>query len=114
MAAKYMPYDLAYKKKQGFPMHGHKFVKVRNGFFKNGWVSESISLNEKNQEFMHSSQNPYLIAKLASAEIFGRIYGLGESIEKVRDHILRHTEMISRIIIGASVFRFIEAASQLT
>jgi hypothetical protein len=48
---------------------GHKFVKVRKGFFKNGWVEANLSLAEEKQDFMLETQNPYFIAKLASLEI---------------------------------------------
>ncbi len=112
-AEKYLPKGLATKKKNGFPMGGHKFVKVKKGFFKNGWVAENLALNDKKQAFMLESQNPYFIAKLASTEIFGRIYGLGESLENVKNHILRHTEMISRSFIGAGLVNLAETSPQL-
>lgn len=94
-AEKYLPKKLARKKKNGFPMIGHNFVRIKNGFFKNGWVAENLSLNDKKQAFMIESQNPYFIAKLASVEIFGRIFGLGEKLENVKSHVLKHAEMIS-------------------
>lgn len=112
-AEKYLPKSLANKKKNGFPMSGHKFVKVKDGFFKNGWVSENLALSDKKQEFMLESQNPYFIAKLASTEIFGRIYGLGETLENVKNHVLRHTEMISRSFIGSAVISLAETAPQI-
>lgn len=94
-AEKYLPHKLVIKKKNGFPMQGHKFVRIKDGFFKNGWVEENLSLTDNKQRFMLESQNPYFIAKLASIEIFGRIYGLGENHETVKDHVLSHAEMIS-------------------
>jgi asparagine synthase (glutamine-hydrolysing) len=112
-AEKYLPKRLANKKKNGFPMSGHKFVKVKNGFFKNGWVAENLALNNKKQEFMLETQNPYFIAKLASTEIFGRIYGLGESVEDVKNHILRHSEMLSASLIGARSVNLAEVSPQL-
>jgi hypothetical protein len=89
-------------------MGGHKFVKVKEDFFKDGWVSENLSLSEEKQKFMLKTQNPYFIAKLASTEIFGRIYALGESLENVKSHILRKTEIISRSLIGASAVNLME------
>jgi asparagine synthase (glutamine-hydrolysing) len=92
-AEKYLPKQLAFKMKNGFPMLGHKFVRIKNGFFKNGWVAQNLSLNDKKQAFMLESQDPYFIAKLASVEIFGRIYGMGESLSQVQSHILRYAEI---------------------
>lgn len=94
-AEKYLPTKLAYKKKNGFPMSGHKAVRIKKGFFANGWIEENLSISIQTQQFMLESQDPYFIAKLASVEIFGRLFGLGETIETVQSHVLRHAEMIS-------------------
>lgn len=93
VAEKYLPTKLSTKKKNGFPMFGHKFVKVKKEFFNNGWVAENLKIDEKQQRFMLDSQDPYLVAKLASVEIFGRIYAFGESLERVRSHVLGNAEM---------------------
>lgn len=94
-AEKYLPTDLTYKKKNGFPMVGHKFVRIKKDFFKDGWVAENLRLDNKRQEFIIKSQNPYFIAKLASVEIFGRIYVLNENLEKVKNHVLQHAEIVT-------------------
>lgn len=93
-AEKYLPRKLYTKKKSGFPMHGHKFVKVKKEFFSKGWVVDSLRLDEKQQEFMLQTQDPYFVAKLASVEIFGRIYALGESLERVKSHVVSNAEML--------------------
>jgi hypothetical protein len=51
--------------------------RIKEGFFKNGWVRENLSLSGSAQKFMIETQNPYFIAQLASVEIFGRIYDAG-------------------------------------
>ncbi len=89
-ARKYLPMELAYKKKIGFPMKGHKFVRLKQGFFNGGWVADCLSLDKAQQDFMIETQDPYAVAKLASVEIFGRLYSIGESIESVKDHIMRY------------------------
>ncbi len=94
MADKYLPKQLAQKKKYGFPMQGHKFVRLKNDFFKDGWVSEHLCLSRRTQEFLIESQDPYFIGKLASVEIFGRIFALGESVERVTNHVLKSAAMI--------------------
>lgn len=94
-AEKYLPKKITLKKKEGFPMMGHKFIRIREGFFNNGWVSENLSLTRAAQKFLVETQNPYFVAKLASVEIFGRIYDGCESLQKVKSHILKYAEMIS-------------------
>ncbi len=94
-AEKYLPKNLVQKKKNGFPMSGHKFVRIKKGFFNNGWVMENLALSNKTQDFMLESQNPYFIAKLASVEIFGRIFGSGESVDEVKTHVMSNAEIIT-------------------
>jgi asparagine synthase (glutamine-hydrolysing) len=89
-ARKYLPVKLAYKEKMGFPMKGHKFVRLKEGFFNNGWVADCLSMKKSHQDFMIETQDPYAVAKLASVEVFGRLYAAGESIETVRDHVMRY------------------------
>lgn len=94
-AEKYLPKELVMKKKNGFPMLGHKFVKIKRGFFKNGWVADALGLGNAAQDFLVDTQDPYFVAKLASIEIFGQIYGHGHSLETVKNHVLGHTELIN-------------------
>jgi len=92
-AEKYLPDQIVRKKKQGFPMYGHKFLTIKDGFFKDGWVAESLGLSNRVQAFMHHSQDPYFVAKMASVEVFGRIYGLGHAAETVTQHIYDNAEV---------------------
>ena len=74
-------------------MYGHKNLTVRSGFFKNGWLEQSLRLDRKAQEYMVKTENPYYVAKMASIEVFGRIFGLNENVDDVRSHILANTEL---------------------
>ena len=47
----------------------------------------------KRRDFLVETQDPYFVGKLASVEIFGRIFGRGESIEQVQNHILKYARM---------------------
>ncbi len=93
-AEKYLPKELFNKRKNGFPMFGHKFVKIKDGFFENGWVADSLGLKRNAQEFFIKTQDPYFVAKLASVDIFGRLFSLGQSLEEVKSHVLENAEII--------------------
>lgn len=84
---KYLPKDIVRKKKDGFPMYGHKYLRVNENFFRNGWIAESLGLSSEVQKYFLETQDPYMIGKLASVEVFGRIFGLDHSIETVKQHI---------------------------
>jgi asparagine synthase (glutamine-hydrolysing) len=92
-AEKYLPKKSAFKKKEGFPMLGYKNLRVKNGFFKNGWVSENLQMSRRAQTVLTETQNPYFIAKLAAIEVFGKIYGGGETLGNVKSHVLKYAEM---------------------
>ncbi len=93
-AEKYLPKSLVNKKKNGFPMFGHKFIKVKQSLFTNGWLEDSLGLKRQAQEMLTRTQDPYLVAKLASVEIFGRLYSLGQTQEDVKSHVLKNVELI--------------------
>jgi asparagine synthase (glutamine-hydrolysing) len=87
ISEKYLPKQIVRKKKFGFPMYGHQHVQVGENFFRNGWIAESLGLSTDVQKYFLNTQDPYMIGKLASVEIFGRIFGLDHSTEKVKQHI---------------------------
>lgn len=86
-AEKYLPQAIVRKKKYGFPMYGHKYLRVNDNFFRNGWIAENLGLSSEVQKYFLKTQDPYMISKLASVEVFGRIFGLGHSPETVKQHI---------------------------
>ncbi len=92
-AEKYLPRDISHKKKFGFGMYGHKFIRIKDGFFDGGWVGENLQLDRRSQLRLLETQDPYFIGKLASVEIFGRIFANGQDRADVADHIMRHAEM---------------------
>ena len=94
-ASKYLPDELVSKTKNGFPMYGHKFIKVKKSFFENGWVIDALGLDSRVQEHLISSEDPYFVAKLASVEIFGRIFGFDQPLDDIKDHVGRHAEIHS-------------------
>lgn len=93
-AEKYLPKEIVQKKKFGFPMYGHKFLRVKENFFRNGWIAESLGLSDDVQNYFLKTQDPYMVAKLASVEVFGRIFGFDHSTETVKQHIFDNAEMI--------------------
>lgn len=93
-AEKYLPQEIVRKKKVGFPMYGHKYLHVKKNFFRDGWIAESLGLSNDVQGYFLETQDPYMISKLASVEVFGRIFGFEHSTETVKQHIYDNAEMI--------------------
>lgn len=95
LAEKYLPPRLVNKQKNGFPMFGHKFLKVRSGFFSNGWVADSLGLRLSDIDYLIATQDPYFVAKLASVELFGRLFALKTTPDDLREHVLANAEIVT-------------------
>ncbi|MCO6509290.1 MAG: asparagine synthase (glutamine-hydrolyzing) [Aridibacter famidurans] len=92
-AERHLPLSIVRKKKIGFPMYGHKYLKIDQGFFEGGWITESLEIGKNAQEFLTRTQDSYFVAKLASVEIFGRLFAMGQSKEEVSSHLLEHVRV---------------------
>ena len=93
LAERYLPRSIVSKKKNGFPMYGHKNLRLKPNFFKNGWVEEMFKFDTSAQDFMLKSQDPYHVAKLASIEVFGRLFGMRQTIDDVQGHIMATSQL---------------------
>lgn len=93
LAEKYLPKRIVYKKKFGFGMIGHKHIKVKPDFFKNGWLADSLNLDNAALTHLVEQQDPYFIAKLASVEIFGRIFSRHEDRFSISQQVQRHVSL---------------------
>ncbi|MBI5629263.1 MAG: asparagine synthase (glutamine-hydrolyzing) [Elusimicrobia bacterium] len=91
-AAGVIPRALALKSKNGFPMYGHRSVRVRPGCFTQGYVAGLLRLSSAEIEEA-CARNAYFAAKLLSVEVFGRIFSLHESAEQVTRRLLAHASM---------------------
>jgi asparagine synthase (glutamine-hydrolysing) len=98
-AQKWLPPEIVHKKKNGFPMFGHKFLKLKPEFFKGGWLADALGLGDRSIDDLVAKQDPYFMAKLGSVELFGRIYAEGADHEKLKDHV----NSFAKVIVDHSV-----------
>lgn len=94
LASKHLPDSLVYKKKDGFPMYGQMYVRVDEGLFLNGFWQEQLEMTDSAIRYMCNNIDPYLKAKLASVEIWGRMMVRKESIEQVDAHVHKNARMV--------------------
>ncbi len=92
-AEKRLPAKLVYKKKDGFPMYGHQYVRVKPGYFRCGYAADILSLSSAAEDHMIRSQNPYFVAKLVSVDVFGRIFAWKESPDAVSEQLQKWVEI---------------------
>lgn len=93
LAAKVLNEKLGYIQKKGFPVHGLMNVKVDSSFFENGFWQEQLGLSNSVLKLIQKNYHPYLLAKLASVEIWGSLFFKRQSIEEVESRISTHIKL---------------------
>jgi asparagine synthase (glutamine-hydrolysing) len=93
LGSKYLPERLVYKKKDGFPMYGQMFMTISADLFKHGFWQQEMQMSHKAIDFMCEKVEPYLLAKLASVEIWGRLFSWRQPIETVHELVQQHAKM---------------------
>lgn len=86
----------ARRRKDGFPSWGHVDMRVGAGLFRGGWVAELLELSEPAIDHLVADEDPYYVAKLASVEVFGRLFDRDAPIDQVTDDVARHVTMAPR------------------
>jgi asparagine synthase (glutamine-hydrolysing) len=90
---KYLPTELAMRTKIGFSHYGYQFVTYKDGFFRDGFLSSLLQLDKRATAHLENTKDPYLKAKLAAVEVWGRLYDLKQPIADVSGHVIQHAEM---------------------
>jgi asparagine synthase (glutamine-hydrolysing) len=93
LAAKYLPMKLVNKRKDGFPMYGQLYLKVDKGFFSNGFWQQEMEMTPQGIEYMCENVEPYLLAKIASVEIWGRLFVWKQAQPLVDEHVHQYSRM---------------------
>ena len=93
LAAQRMPEHLAYRRKDGFPMHGHLAVQCERGLFTDGYVVDLVGLTPGGLDHLMAQAPPYYLAKLASVEVFGRLFAWDHAVDDVTAHLARHARV---------------------
>lgn len=84
LAEKRLPNELIYRQKAGFPLYGILNMKVKTQFFHNGFLQELLQLDNRGLQTFEHEADPYLKAKLACVEVWGRLFQLKEPMESIK------------------------------
>jgi hypothetical protein len=93
-AKKYLPAEFVNKPKWGFGMYGFNHLKVDPQFFENGYIAEQLKLNRGQLDYFVQHTDPYIVAKLAGVDIFGRLYAHQEPVEAITTHNLAYLSLV--------------------
>ncbi len=93
VAKSYLPKSIHDRKKDGFPMYGHTYLKVDANYFKGGYWQEFMGLSDSDIDFMCEGNDPVLTAQLASTDIWGRLFIRRESRDEIHEDLIKHARM---------------------
>lgn len=68
-------------------------MEVKNGFFNNGFIKEELQLSTSEIISLENSLDPYLKAKLACLEIWGRLYSNKEDKIMIQEYINKYLKI---------------------
>lgn len=85
-----LPPRLAWRRKWGFKVRGLALVRLAPAFFAGGYVSSVLELSSSELAHAVAARAPADVARLASVDVFGRIFGLGESVDAVTERLIEH------------------------
>lgn len=89
VAARHLPDTVARREKAGFPSPGHGEVRTTRAFWADGYVADLLGLTGPTLDDLDGALDPYLVAKLASVEVFGRLFAWGQPVAVVGEHLSR-------------------------
>lgn len=92
-----VPESILQKEKVGFPTFGLQSIVLRPGFFDDGYLADVLELDQRGRRQLQEPEYRYLAARLASAEVFGRQFGLGQDHEQVEEHLQRFVSVDTTI-----------------
>lgn len=90
VASRYLPKELAFRRKIGFPTNAPSRMKISQKYFDNGFVRELYGLSEKefSDFYLNSSQNTKL--KLMQTEVWAHLFIDQVSVEQLASGLQRH------------------------
>ena len=94
VAARHLPRAVADRPKDGFPTVGHEQLHVAPGLFDHGWLAEALGWSPDGIRHLCEEEPRVVAGRLASVEVFGRLYDGGQSSEEVTDHLRRHVRIV--------------------
>jgi asparagine synthase (glutamine-hydrolysing) len=86
-AEKTLPHSLTYRKKEGFPLFGLMHTEVKENFFKKGFLANLLEWDDKSTKTFEKETDKYLLSKLATLEIWGRLFVNKEEKSRVADYV---------------------------
>jgi asparagine synthase (glutamine-hydrolysing) len=89
VAHRHLPAGIADRPKDGFPTVGHEQLRIGPELFRAGWLADTLGWTDQGIRRLCTDEPPVVAGRLASLEVFGRLYALDQPAELVTEAIRR-------------------------
>lgn len=96
VASRYLPPDLAQRRKLGLQSSAHDRFNVEKDFFERGFLMEYYGLNRRSFDHLYGVSDRAWFSKIFLLEIWGRLFALGQSVAEVKEWVRRHAKVDPR------------------
>ena len=94
VARRHLPATIADRPKDGFPTVGHEQLRIGTDLFRGGWLADTLGWTHQGIDRLCHDEPPVVAGRLASVEVFGRLYGCDQAPEQVTVDIRRHVRIV--------------------
>jgi len=94
VATRHLPRAVADRPKDGFPTVGHEQLQIAPGLFTDGWLAEALGWSTDGIRHLCEEEPNVVAGRLASVEVFGRLYGCGQTPDEVTGLLGRHVRIV--------------------
>ncbi len=85
VAERYLPKEIIYRKKRGFPTPVESYLSYNEDFFKDGFLENHLSLPAS--LIGKTGADSRLMYRLSTVEVWGRIFVLKQDRDKIKEHV---------------------------
>ena len=93
VAEAYLPPDLAYRRKRGFPTTGLRRLEIDPTYFDGGWVCDELELTASQMTGMLQESPPSYLVRLMLLDLWGSLLIRHQSLDSAREHLEAHARM---------------------
>ena len=93
VAERYLPRDLAYRKKRGFPTSAHERMRIAPELFDGSFVADLFELGPRETRTLFARATPALRLRLLHLDVWGRVCLAGVPAEDETERLRKHVAL---------------------
>jgi len=90
VASRYLPKQVAFGSKKGFPVDGLHLLDIAPNFFENGFLAEILQLDKSGLNRFFSSMDGYTKSLFGMVEIWGKLFVEAKSLSEVNNAVFEN------------------------